>query len=383
MSFRLDDIQLEYRKTLRSLCAAKIEPNAAKADSTASFPWESWNALVESDVTGLALPEVYGGQGADLLTWAVAVEEVARACASTAVTLVVNAGAALLIDLLGTDEQRQRWIPAAATGESILAFAQSEAHAGSDVAAISTRAVRDGDDWVISGHKTWISSAGIASGYLVFAKTTPDAGAKGISLFLVDADADGLSVGKFEDKMGLRGSPTGELILDDVRVPGGALLGECDRGFVSSMAFLDRSRPLVGAQAVGVAAAALDAAVVYAKERKAFGRRIADFQGLQFMLADAEIGVETARSMVHRAASLLDNPTPDDIDPTTAASIAKTYASDVAMRVTIDAVQVFGGAGYVKDFPVERLMRDAKVFQIYEGTNQIQRWIIARKLVGR
>ncbi len=384
MSFTLTPEQLEYRTTVRSLCAGSVAPNAAHADARAEFPRASWEALSTANVTGLALPAEYGGQGADLVTWAVAVEEVARACAATAVTMVVNYGAASLIASLGTDDQRARYVAPAADGTGIIAFCQSEPHAGSDVAAIATRAVADGSDWILSGQKSWVTSGSLARTFLVFAKTAPDAGAKGITIFVIDADTPGVTIGKHEDKMGLRGSPTCEVLFEEVRVGTDAVLGEVNAGFAGSMTFLRRSRPIIGAQAVGVAQAALDAALAYGREREAFGQRVLDFQGLQFMLADMRIGVETARAMVLRACALVDGEEGSDpgLDAMTAAAIAKTHASDVAMRVTTDAVQMLGGAGYVKDFPVERHMREAKVFQIYEGTNQIQRWIIARNMIG-
>ncbi len=380
MSFSLSPEQQEFRDVVRKLAADKVAPNAAAADRDARFPQASFDALCEAGILGVAIPEAYGGQGADLLTWTVCIEEVARACAATAVTLLVSVGAAAIPILgLGTEEQKRRWLPKIATGEVLAAYGQSETEAGSDVAGIRTRAVPDGDAWVINGRKAWITNAGIAGVYVVLAKTDPDAGARGITMFLVEPDMAGFAVGKIEDKMGLRGSYTGELVLDDVRVPGDAVLGEVNTGFLSAMGLLDKSRPLVAAQALGVAQAALDAAVAYAKERHAFGQRIADFQGLQFMIADMQIGIETARTMVYRAAALADA---GDPEATMAASIAKCYGTDVAMKVTTDAVQVLGGAGYTKDFPVERHMRDAKVFQIYEGTNQIQRWIVARRLLA-
>ncbi len=378
MTFRLSPEAELFRESMRSLCADKVAVNAAGADREAQFPWPSWQALVDLGISGLTLPEQFGGSGADAVTWAIAIEEIAGACAATAVTALVHGAASGLINRLGTQEQRERYLPSAARGEVIVAFAQSEAHAGSDVAAISCQAQQDGNGWRLNGHKTWVSSAGIANLYLVFAKTDPSAGAKGISIFLVPATTPGLTVGKLEDKMGLRGSPTGELILDKVSLGPDALLGEVNHGWSGSMSFLSRSRPTVGAQAVGVAQAAFDTARQYVKEREAFGQRVGDFQAIQFMLADMDIGITTARTMVYHAADMIEAGGKDSMR---LAAIAKTYATDMAMKVTTDAVQLLGGAGYVKDFPVERHMRDAKVFQIYEGTNQIQRWVIGRNLL--
>ena len=377
-SFLLSPEHEELRKALRRFADDEIAPNAAAADATGEYPWASFEAYRDSGFLRLPYPEEYGGDGGDLVAYAMLVEEVARACGSSSLFVLISRLACEPILLFGSDELKQRVIPKVASGEWQGSYCLSESHAGSDVASMKTRAVRDGDHYVLTGSKSWITNAGISSFYTVFAKTDPDAGHRGMSAFVVEADRPGFSVAKLESKMGMRGSPTGEIVLDDVRVPAANLIGEEHRAFGYAMGALDGSRPTVGAQAVGIAQGALDAAARYVTEREQFGHPVAEFQGLQFMLADMATRVEAARLLVYSACARLDAGAPGT---SKASAIAKLFASDTAMSVTTDAVQLFGGAGYTKDFPVERMMRDAKVTQIYEGTNQIQRVVIARRLL--
>ncbi len=379
MTFVLTDVQREFRDTMRRFCEERIEPNAAESDRTATFPWKSFEACRELELPAMGIPVDYGGAGADGVTQAVMIEELARVCASTAVTLLISKLGMLPVMNFGSEALKRRYLPRIAGGEAQASYCLSEADAGSDVAAMSARAVRDGDTYLITGTKYWITNAGISDIYTVFAKTDPSAGHRGISCFVVEAEW-GVKVAKHEEKLGLRGSPTGEIVLDEVRVPAENLVGEEGRGFHVAMHTLDRSRPTIGAQAVGIAQGAIDYAAGYMKERRAFGGPIADFQGLRFMLADMAMRTEAARTLVYRACSLVDGDPTGDLGMVGA--MAKCFASDTAMSVTTDAVQLLGGYGYTKDFPVERYMRDAKITQIYEGTNQIQRVVIAKKLLG-
>ncbi|HLG92865.1 MAG TPA: acyl-CoA dehydrogenase family protein, partial [Acidimicrobiales bacterium] len=307
-------------------------------------------------------------------------EEISRVCASTSLTMLISKLGMIPVMLWGSEELKRRYLPAVAAGQAQASYSLSEPDAGSDVASMRTTAVRDGDSWVLSGVKSWVTNAGISDTYTIFAKTDPDAGHRGISCFVVEADW-GVKVSRLEDKMGMRGSPTGELVLDEVRVPASNLVGEEGRGFYMAMSTLDRSRPTIGAQAVGIAQGAIDHAISYAKSRRQFGQPIAEFQGLQFMLADMAMRVEAARSLVYRACALIDEGDPRG-ELTWMGAMAKCFASDVAMSVTTDALQLLGGYGYTKDYPMERFMRDAKVTQIYEGTNQIQRVVIAKRLLS-
>ena len=377
-SFLLSPEHEELRKALRRFADEEIAPNAAAADATGEYPWASFEAYRDSGFIRLPYPEEYGGDGGDLVAYAMLVEEVARACGSSSLFVLISRLACEPILLFGSEELKQRILPKVASGEWQGSYCLSESHAGSDVASMKTRAVRDGNDYVLTGSKSWITNAGVSSFYTVFAKTDPDAGHRGISAFVVEADRPGFSVSKLESKMGMRGSPTGEITFDEVRVPAENLIGEEHRAFGYAMGALDGSRPTVGAQAVGIAQGALDAAARYVTEREQFGHPVAEFQGLQFMLADMVTRVEAARLLVYSACARLDAGAPGT---SRASAMAKLFASDTAMSVTIDAVQLFGGAGYTKDFPVERMMRDAKVTQIYEGTNQIQRVVIARRLL--
>jgi alkylation response protein AidB-like acyl-CoA dehydrogenase len=327
----------------------------------------------------LAFPAEYGGQGGGILAHAVAVEEVARVCASSSLfTFISKLAMTPLLDH-GSDALKHKYVTRVASGASQASYCLSEADAGSDVSGMRTRAVRDGDHYVLNGHKLWITNAGVSDLYTVFAKTEPDAGHRGISCFVVENTFPGFSVSKLEHKLGVRGSPTGEITLQDCPVPAENLIGDEGHGFGYAMGALDRSRPLVGAQALGIARGALELAAQYVRERKQFGARLADFQGLQFMLADMATQVDAAELLVYRACSLLDA----GLGGTgSASSMAKLFASDTAMRVTTDCVQLLGGIGYTKDLPAERFMRDAKITQIYEGTNQIQRIVIAKHLLA-
>jgi alkylation response protein AidB-like acyl-CoA dehydrogenase len=378
--FILSDTQEELRLAVRRMGEERIAPHASENDRNASFPWDSFKACVEMELPALGIPVAYGGAGADHLTQAIVVEELARACASTSLAVIISKLGMVPIMNWGTDELKSKYLHRVASGASQASYCLSEADAGSDVAAMRCRAVRDGDHYVLSGTKYWITNAGVSDLYTVFAKTDPDAGHRGISCFLVEAGW-GVEIAKLEQKMGMRASPTGEVVLDDVHVPVENRIGEEGDGFKIAMHTLDRSRPTIGAQAVGIAQGAIDAAARYMTERKAFGHTIADFQGLRFMVAEMAMRTEAARSLVYHACSLIDAGDPNR-DLGMMGAMAKCFASDTAMSVTTDAVQLLGGYGYTSDFPVERFMRDAKVTQIYEGTNQIQRVVISKNLLG-
>ncbi len=379
-NFNLTEAHRQFRDTLRKFAEDRIAPNAAEADRDATYPRKSFDACVELELPALGIPVEFGGAGADMVTQAIMAEELARVCASTSLNLLISKLSMLPVLNWGSEELKRRYVPRVASGETQGSYCLSEADAGSDVAAMRTRAVRSGDHYVLSGTKYWITNAGISDVYTVFAVTDPAAGRRGISCFVVEADW-GVEVAPPEDKMGLRGSPTAAVTFDNVSVPAGNLVGEEGMGFTIAMHTLDRSRPTIGAQAVGIAQGAIDCAAGYMKDRRAFGKPIADLQGLRFMLADMAIRTEAARTLVYRACSVIDAGDPEG-DLTVMGAMAKCFASDTAMAVTTDAVQLLGGYGYVKDFPVERFMRDAKVTQIYEGTNQIQRVVIAKKLLG-
>jgi alkylation response protein AidB-like acyl-CoA dehydrogenase len=374
----MTDEQREFRAVVRQFAADKIVPLAAEADRNAEYSWAAFDALKAMDLTALSFPEEYGGSGASLVDQAIAAEELARADASTSLMFLISKLGMLPVLNFGSDELKQHYVPRVAAGESQASYALSEADAGSDVASMTTRAVRDGDDWVISGSKVWITNAGISDVYTVFARTSDDRHT-GITAFLVEAEW-GVQVDKLEHKLGIKGSPTGVIRLDEVRVPDTHRLGEVGEGFKVAMHTLDRSRPTIGAQAVGIAQGALDYAIGYMRERTTFGRPIGDNQGLQWMAADAAMKIEAARGLVYRACAMVDEGDPHG-ELSMAGAMAKCYASDVAMEVTTDAVQFLGGYGYTNEFPVERMMRDAKITQIYEGTNQIQRIVIAKHLM--
>jgi alkylation response protein AidB-like acyl-CoA dehydrogenase len=376
----LSEEQRAFREVMRQFCDDKIAPYAAEVDAKGEYRWENFEACRAMELPALGLPVEYGGAGADHVTQAIMVEELSRACASTSLMMLISKLGMIPVMNWGSDELKAKYLPLIASGEWQGSYCLSEADAGSDVASMKTRAVRDGDDYVLNGSKYWITNAGISNVYTVFAKTDPSAGSRGVSCFVVEADW-GVKVGKLESKMGVRGSPTGEIILEDVRVPAANLVGTEGDGFRIAMATLDRSRPTIGAQAVGIAQAAIDYATGYMRQRQAFGRPIADFQGLQFMVADMAMKTEAARTLVHKACALIDEGDPYG-DLTVTGAMAKCIASDVAMEVTTNGVQLLGGYGYTKDFPMERFMRDAKITQIYEGTNQIQRVVIAKRLLS-
>ncbi|MHB8827383.1 MAG: acyl-CoA dehydrogenase family protein [Acidimicrobiales bacterium] len=380
MSFFLTDEQRAFQKVMREFVDARIAPHAARYDREQVFPQESFDACVELELPSLAVPAQYGGAGADMVTQAIMAEEIARACASTSVTMLISKLGMLPIMNFASEEIKQRYLPRIATGEIQASYCLSEADAGSDVAAMRTRAVRDGDEYVINGSKYWITNAGVSQTYTVFAATDPTAKSHGITCFLVEKDWPGISFPKHEDKLGLRASPTGEVVFDNVRVPLSHRIGEEGQGFLIAMHTLDRSRPTIGAQAVGIAQGSIDYAAQYMKGRKAFGGPISELQGLRFMLADMAMRTEAARALVYRACATIDAGDPDK-DLSYLGAAAKSFASDTAMSVATDAVQLLGGYGFTKDFPVERFMRDAKITQIYEGTNQIQRVVVAKHLL--
>jgi alkylation response protein AidB-like acyl-CoA dehydrogenase len=375
----LSEEQKAFRAAVRQLAEERIAPRAAEVDATGEFSWDNFKDLVAMELPGMAIPVDYGGSGADHVTQAIMIEELARVCASTSLMMGVNNLATTPIVNWAGPETKARYLPPIAAGTSQASYCLSEADAGSDVAAMTTKAVADGDSWVLTGRKQWISGAGVSDIYVVFAKSDPAAGARGVSAFVVEKDW-GVQIGKLEHKLGIHGSPTGEVILDEVRVPAANLLGRPGEGFKIAMHTLDRTRPMIGAQAVGIAQGAIDVAREYMKQRHTFGRPIAEYQGLQFMLADMAMKTEAARSLVYRACALIDEGDPDG-ELNSIGAMAKCFASDAAMAVTVDAVQLLGGNGYTSDFPVERFMRDAKITQIYEGTNQIQRMVIARNLL--
>ena len=376
----LSDDQREYRAVLRQFAEAKVAPHAADVDENAAYPQASFDACVALGLPALGLPVEYGGAGADHVTQAIMIEELSRVCATTALTIIISKLGMIPLINWGTDELKARYIPRIASGEWQASYCLSEADAGSDVAAMNTRADRDGDDYVLTGGKHWITNAGVSDVYVVFAKTDPAAGHRGISCFVVEKSW-GVEVPRVEKKMGVRGSPTGEVRLDGVRVPAANRIGEEGQGFYIAMSTLDRSRPTIGAQAVGIAQGAIDNAARYLRERRQFDRPIADFQGLQFMVADMAMKTEAARQLVYKACAIVDEGDPRG-ELTMAGAMAKCFASDVAMEVTTNGVQLLGGYGYTKDFPMERFMRDAKITQIYEGTNQIQRVVMAKRLLS-
>jgi alkylation response protein AidB-like acyl-CoA dehydrogenase len=378
--FALTEEHRALREMVRQLAEKKIAPRAAEIDETAQFPWDVKDALASNGLLGLHIPATYGGSGGDTLAFALMVEEIARVCASSSVIPLVQKLGSMPITMGASEEQKRAWFPSIASGEDLISYCISEADAGSDPASMKAIAMRDGDGYVLNGTKTWISMAGASSLYTVLAKTDPDAGAQGVSAFLVRADDAGLEVGKAEDKLGIKGSPTCQVHFDDCRIPTDRLIGEEGKGFTYAMQAFDHTRLVVGAQAVGIAQGAIDFAAGYVTQREQFGRPVGSFQGVQFMLADMQTETDAARMLVYAAAAKADR---GDADLTRWSAMAKLKAGDVAMSVTTDAVQLLGGYGYTKDYPVERMMRDAKITQIYEGTQQIQRVVIARQLLGR
>ena len=380
MDVRLNEEQQLIQQSVRELARDRIAPRARDIDATGEFPWDVVEMFRAHDLFALPFAPEYGGLSGSALTLNLAIEEVAKACATSALILAVQALGAYPIMLGGSDDQKQRFLPDLASGKKLAAYALTEPGAGSDPAGMETRATRQGDDYVISGSKIWITDGGVADTVVVFAKTDPKAGSRGVSAFVLDdvRDLDGFTATPIHGKLGIRGSNTAELHFDEVLVPAANLLGDEGSGFGLAMRVLDRSRPGVAAQALGIAQGALDYAVGYARERRQFGKAIAEFQAIQFMIADMEAQTAAARAVVYHASQLIDDHSPD---VTHFAALAKLLASDAAMKVTTDAVQVLGGYGYIQDYPVERMMRDAKITQIYEGTNQIQRVVIARELL--
>jgi alkylation response protein AidB-like acyl-CoA dehydrogenase len=374
----LTDEQREIRDLVRTLTRERIAPRAAEIDESAEFPWDLVELLREHELFGLSLDERYGGSGAGSLMLLVAVEEVSRACATTGLILAVQELGSLALRLSGSEEQKERYLPQLASGERIAAYALTEAGSGSDSAAMRAEARREGDEYILNGSKRFITNAGVAALYTVFAKTDPDAGHGGISCFVVEADVPGFEVGRIEPKMGIKGSTTGELFFNDCRVPATNLVGEEGEGFKIAMQILDRSRPGIAAQALGIAQGATDYALEYAKSRETMGEPIAEHQLVAGKLAEMETRCEAGRGLLYKVGRMMDEDAPD---LTKLSAMTKLFCSDTAMDVTTEAVQILGGYGYMKEYPVERMMRDAKITQIYEGTNEIQRLVIAREMV--
>lgn len=376
--FALSEEHEALRQSVAQLAQDKIAPRAAEIDESGEFPQDVYDALRTAGFHAIHIPTEYGGEGGDALAVCLVIEEVARVCASSSLIPAVNKLGTMPLLVAADDNLLQRYLPQVASGEAMFSYALSEREAGSDAASMKTRAVRDGDMWVLNGQKSWISNAGISKFYTVMAVTDPDAGPRGISAFVVHDDDPGFSLGNLERKLGIHGSPTREIYFEDCRIPADRIIGEPGTGFATAMKTLDHTRITIGAQAVGIAQGALDIAMGYAKEREQFGQPIAKFQGIQFMLADMAMTLAAARQLVYAAAARSEA---QSADLGFFGAAAKCFASDVAVQITTDAVQVLGGAGYTKDWPVERYMRDAKITQIYEGTNQIQRLVMAKHLL--
>jgi alkylation response protein AidB-like acyl-CoA dehydrogenase len=377
--YRLPEEHEAIREAVREVCAAKVAPHAAEADETGEFPKASYDALRAADFHAPHIPVEYGGAGADALATAIVIEEVARACASSSLIPAVNKLGTMPLILAGSEELKRKYLTPVAAGDGMFSYCLSEPEAGSDAASMTTRAVRDGDHWVLNGVKRWITNAGVSEYYTVFAVTDPAARSRGISAFVVEKSDPGVSFGAPEKKLGIKGSPTREVYLDDVRIPADRMIGAEGTGFGTAMQTLDHTRVTIAAQAVGIAQGALDYAKGYVQERKQFGKAVAEFQGIQFMLADMGMKLEAARQLTYAAAGKSER---GDADLTYFGAAAKCFASDAAMEITTDAVQLLGGYGYTRDYPVERMMRDAKITQIYEGTNQVQRIVMARQLLN-
>ena len=376
--FRLSAEHEAIRAAVRDLCDDKVAPYAAEVDERSEFPQQAYDALRASDFHAPHVPEAYGGAGADALATCIVIEEVARACVSSSLIPAVNKLGSLPIMIAGSAEIKQRYLPPLARGDAMFSYALSEPEAGSDAGGMRTTAVRDGDTYVLNGAKRWITNAGVSDFYTVMAVTEPGIGTRGISAFVVESNDAGFSIGALEKKLGIKGSPTRELYFDTCRIPADRLIGAEGTGFRTAMTTLDHTRITIAAQAVGIAQGALDYALGYVKERQQFGQAVAEFQGVQFMLADMGMKLEAARSLTYVAAAKSER---GDADLTYFGAAAKCLSSDVAMEITTDAVQLLGGYGYVKDYPVERMMRDAKITQIYEGTNQVQRIVMAGQLL--
>jgi len=377
--FALTDEHRAIREAVRDLCEAKVAPYAADVDEESRYPEEAAKALQQADFHAPHVPEEYGGAGADALATVLVIEEVARVCVASSLIPAVNKLGSLPLMLSGSEELKKHYLSKLAAGDGGFSYCLSEPEAGSDAAAMKTRAVREGDGWVLNGVKRWITNAGVSEYYTVMVVTDPDQGSRGISAFVVEKSDEGVTFGAKEKKLGIKGSPTREVYFDNVHLPDTRMIGEEGTGFETAMRTLDHTRITIAAQAVGVAQGALDFALDYAKGRQQFGRPISDFQGLQFLLADMGMKVEAARQLTYAAAGRSER---GDADLTFFGAAAKCFASDVAMEVTTNAVQVLGGYGYTRDYPVERMMRDAKITQIYEGTNQVQRIVMARQLLA-
>ena len=376
--FELPEELEEFRRLIRTIAEERIEPRAAEIDETDEWPEDVYKVLVENDLMGVGYPEEHGGSGGGSLAFGVFIEELSRISAGVSLTPLVSKLGVIPLVVAGDDAKAKQMTEGIARGDVLMSYALTEPGAGSDPAAMTTRYERDGDEFVLSGTKRFITGAGVSHGYVVFATKDPSMRAKGVSAFLVMRDDPGVSFGRKEDKMGIRGSPTREVICDGARVPADRLIGEEGEGFAYAMRTLDYSRPAIAAQALGIAQGAFDFAARYATERQQFGKPIGEFQGVSFMLADMAMQLEAARMLVYKSLALCDA---GDERMTYFSSVAKCFASDAAMRITTDAVQVLGGYGYIREYPVERYMRDAKITQIYEGTNQIQRIVIARELL--
>lgn len=378
MDYLLTEEQRELQKLTRDIARNAVAPKAEYYDRHEEFPWDVVEVFAQADLFRVFVPEEYDGLGMGVFELCIVAEELSKACAGIALALLGTALGTEPILIVGTDEQKKRFLPRVAAGKALAAFALTEAEAGSDPSAVRTRARRDGDHYVLNGTKQWITNAGEAEIYVVIASTAPARGVRGLSAFVVEKGTPGLDFGKKEDKLGIRASATRELIFDDCKVPAANLLGKEGSGFITAMRTFDRTRPGVAAQAVGIAQGALELAVAYAKERRQFGQPISSFQGLQFMLADMATKTEVARAMTYAVARMIDA---GGRDVSRYSSICKTFASDVAVEVTADALQIFGGYGYMREYPIEKYFRDAKITQLYEGTNQIQRQVIALDLI--
>ena len=377
--FALSEEHQAIREAVRAVCDAKVAPFAADVDENARYPQEAADALLAADFHAPHVPEQYGGAGADALATVIVIEEVARACVSSSLIPAVNKLGSLPVMISGSEELKSYYLPKLASGEGGFSYALSEPDAGSDAGGMKCRAVREGDEYVLNGVKRWITNAGVSEYYTVMAVTDPQKRTKGISAFVVEKSDEGVSFGAPEKKLGIKGSPTREVYLDNVRIPAFRLIGAEGTGFETAMKTLDHTRVTIAAQAVGVAQGALDYALGYIKERKQFGKAIAEFQGIEFMIADMGMKIEAARQLTYAAAGRSER---GDKDLTFFGAAAKAFASDTAMQVTTDAVQLLGGYGFTRDYPVERMMRDAKITQIYEGTNQVQRIVMARQLLA-
>jgi len=378
MNELLSQRSIDYRERAREVAEKYVRPVAAELDRTGEYGWEILEALRSYELTGIWIPEEYGGQSAGVLDLCLVVEQLSRACGGVGVAYAVNALGSFPIVLGGTEEQKRKYLPPIATGEKLIAFGLSEKASGSDAGSLQTTALKDGDDFVLDGQKKWNTNGGVASVFTIYALSRPERGMRGISAFIVERDTPGFVIGKREDTMGIRTVPVNELEFTDCRVPAANLLGGTEgNGFKNAMMTLDRARPGVAAQAVGLAQGALEWAMRYVSERRQFGQPVMSFQGIQFTLADMATQVEAARQLVYASARAIDAGAKDI---SRMAAMGKVFATDTAMKVTTEAVQLFGGYGYCRDYPIEKYMRDAKITQIYEGTNQIQRVVIGRSL---